>query len=68
MCWALYLSYAANPFSDAGSFEEFQRKLKMPVSLGEAETEQGINDKQMQGQLDKADQLLRQFVPPVKGG
>jgi len=64
MCWSLYCASVANSFSNVGSFDDFLKKCRMPAE----QNEQELNGKQIQKQLDRAEQLLSGFAPPVKGG
>lgn len=68
MCWSLYLACVANPLSDAGSFDDFMKKYKHPAKENEPKAEQGMNNRQMQKQLEKAGRVLSGFTPPMKGG
>ena len=64
MCWTLYFASVANSLSNAGSFEDFLKKSKTPIE----QNEQELSSRQIQKQLDKADQLLSGFTPSVKEG
>ena len=68
LCWSLYLASVANPLSDTGSFDDFLKKYKAPAIQKKPKTEQGVNNRQIQKQLDRAEKLLAGFAPPVKGG
>lgn len=66
-CWSLYLASVANPFSEHDTFEEFLKKTQTTAPRGQTKTEQGMNEKQLQKQLEKAEKLLGGFKPPMKG-
>ncbi len=68
MCWSLYLASAANPFAEQLTFNEFLDKTKVPKTTDSQKVEPGLNDEQLQEQIEGADKILSGFVPPMKGG
>lgn len=67
MCWSLYCASAANPLSDTGSFEEFLKKFKTSTTKDNRQYGEGVDNGQMEKQLNKADEMLKGFAPPIKG-
>lgn len=67
-CWSLYLASVSNPLTEEITFNDFLKKLRTPVSKVQKEVEQGLNDKQMKAQLEKATKLLNGFIPPSERG
>ena len=50
------------------TFDDFLKKTRTPVSKVQKEVEQGLNEKQMETQLEKATKLLSGFTPPTGRG
>lgn len=67
-CWSLYLASVSNPFTEEMTFDDFLKKTRTPVSKVQKEVEQGLNEKQMEVQLEKATKLLSGFIPPSERG
>ena len=68
MCWSLYLATVSNPIIEAMSFDEFLQKLNEEKgSVNNEHGVNGMNKKQLDGQLERAQSMLNGFVPPLKG-
>lgn len=50
------------------TFDDFLKKTRTPVSKVQKEVEQGLNNKQLEVQLEKATKLLSGFTPLTEWG
>ncbi len=66
-CWSFYCASVANPMSDTGSFDEFREMLKIKDSRDNQQSEEGVDSRQMQKQLDDANEILSRFTIPIEG-
>lgn len=67
--WSLYLACVSNPLTEDVSFEEFMSRVKSGQKKESSKTVQSkVNKVDVKKQVYTAELVLKNFVPPTKGG